>query len=362
MEEKMKKLIFIVACIGFTGCARVMETKEMEQSDSETDSLVYIQPAPNVTVSVNNGSNSSSQGGSGGSSSSNSTSDGGSSNSSGNSTTATGGGASSGNSTSNANNSGSSNNTNSGSASNNANVSSSNSNVSSNTNMNTTSVVTNVSQVTDVDVDNDLQLTAALLAGRAYEAGYCNRAGAYKCARGEKMKKNRGGVSYCVKKPKSQSNGLKCSLYDLSATKPNALPNFSSMTPVYNFVVDQLDVGDQDWQGGFPKINDNSIRTKYLEWYGVRCKGKLKITKADTYGFYLSADDGAILTINNSSLVNNDGLHPVQTKSGSLYLAKGNHPMQVDYFQGPRVRIALLLEWSSSTFTKTVLTKNNLLQ
>ena len=140
------------------------------------------------------------------------------------------------------------------------------------------------------------------------------------------------------------------------------LPNFSNMTPVYNFVIDQLDVADQDWEGGFPKINDSSIRTKYLEWYGVRCKGKLKVTKADTYGFFLTADDGAILTIHNSALVNNDGLHSVQTKSGSLYLAKGNHAMQIDYYQGPRTRIALLLEWSSSTFTKTVLTKANLLQ
>ena len=84
--------------------------------------------------------------------------------------------------------------------------------------------------------------------------------------------------------------------------------------------------------------------------------------QAKIWRFFLTADDGAILTINNASLVNNDGLHSVQTKSGSLYLAKGNHPMQIDYFQGPRTRIALLLEWSSSTFTKTVLTKDNLLQ
>ncbi len=318
----MNKLIMTLCVLGLTGCGEVIETKTVEEKSS---GIVHIQPTPNVTVNVSNDSSSTSSGGS---------------------------------SSSNANNSGSSNNTNSGSASNNANVSNSNTS----TNMNTNTVTTNISQTTDIDVNNELQLTAAFLAGRAYEAGYCGQAGAYKCAVGEKLKKNSAGVSYCVKKPKTQSSGLKCSLYDLSATKPNKLPDFGTMTPVYNFVIDQLDVADQDWQGGFPKINDSSIRTKYLEWYGVRCKGKIKVTKADTYGFFLTADDGAILTINNSSLVNNDGLHSVQTKSGSLYLSKGTHQMQIDYFQGPRTRIALLLEWSSSTFTKKVLTKANLLQ
>lgn len=41
--------------------------------------------------------------------------------------------------------------------------------------------------------------------------------------------------------------------------------------------------------------------------------------------------------------------------STSKALAKGKHKVQIDYFQGPRTRIALLLEYSSPSMTKTVI-------
>lgn len=331
----MKKFMLVAVCVLAAGCGRVMETKEFGNTNN---------PPPTINVDVNIDNDNSS------------TSNGGNSNSSGNSTTATGGGASAGNSSSNANNSGSSNNTNSGSASNQANNSTNNSsdNTNSNTNTSTNSQVQNVSQSQDVDVDVELELMAGILGGRVYEAPI-KRNGTCKCKGSDKLKENSNGKKFCVKKPKKAKQGLSCGLYDLMATKPNFLPNFSTMTPVYKFNIDQLDVADQDWAGGFPKINDSSVRSQYLEWYGVRCTGKLKIAAANTYTFSLTADDGAILTIDGSPLVLNDGLHSAKTVSANKALAVGSYPIQIDYFQGPRTRIALLLEYSSPSMPKSVI-------
>ena len=43
-------------------------------------------------------------------------------------------------------------------------------------------------------------------------------------------------------------------------------------------------------------------------------------------------------------MVDNDGIHPALTKSGSVELAGGIHTIRVQYFQGPRLQVALVLQ------------------
>lgn len=218
---------------------------------------------------------------------------------------------------------------------------------------------TNVSQTTTVNVENELEFIAAVLGGRIYESPLSSR-GLPRCRSNEHVKTNKHGQYFCVKPPKPVASkaGLKCNLYDLAPTKPSKLPNFSTMQPVFSFVADQLDVADQNYAGGFPKINDASVRSTYLEWYGVRCIGKLAVAKADNYTFYLTADDGAILTLDAAKIIDNDGLHSPLTKSATGFISKGSHDIQVDYFQGPRTQIALVLEWAAPTMTRTVVNKS----
>jgi len=45
-------------------------------------------------------------------------------------------------------------------------------------------------------------------------------------------------------------------------------------------------------------------------------------------------------------VVDNDGIHPPAMKSGSIELAGGIHQMRVQYFQGPRLQVALMLQVS----------------
>ncbi|MDP9169807.1 MAG: beta-glucosidase, partial [Acidobacteriota bacterium] len=43
------------------------------------------------------------------------------------------------------------------------------------------------------------------------------------------------------------------------------------------------------------------------------------------------------------NIIDNNGLHPILTKTGRITLTSGFHKMRVQYFQGPRMHIALEL-------------------
>jgi len=68
--------------------------------------------------------------------------------------------------------------------------------------------------------------------------------------------------------------------------------------------------------------------------FGVRFEGFSKIDREGTYQFHLGSDDGSLLWIDGKQVVSSDGVHPHQVNSGSAMLAKGMHPLRVDYFQG----------------------------
>ena len=55
------------------------------------------------------------------------------------------------------------------------------------------------------------------------------------------------------------------------------------------------------------------------------------------------ADDGARLYLNNEVVIDNDGVHDARAVSGSATLTRGVHDIKVEYFQGPRFTVALVL-------------------
>lgn len=70
-----------------------------------------------------------------------------------------------------------------------------------------------------------------------------------------------------------------------------------------------------------------------LNNFGLTFSGYIKIDKDGLYEFYLTSDDGSRLSINNEEIVLNDGLHGMSEKSGSLFLKKGYHKLDISYFQ-----------------------------
>jgi hypothetical protein len=87
--------------------------------------------------------------------------------------------------------------------------------------------------------------------------------------------------------------------------------------------------------------------------FGVRWAGKLNVTERGNYDFYLTSDDGSRLFIGDDLVVDNWGIHTVETKQANRELEVGVHPFRVEYFDGTGDAV-IKLEWSSSTQPRRV--------
>lgn len=137
------------------------------------------------------------------------------------------------------------------------------------------------------------------------------------------------------------TKGLSCSLY----TVPNGSAGITGTTLTHqvNFtLLDTFNQPDGSVNDGL-SILPSAFRSMYTSWYVVRCTGKLVVTVTDYYKFDLRSDDGSMLYIGGSLLINNDGNHAPTTKSGVKLLRQGVNDFRLDYMQGPGGSQALVL-------------------
>lgn len=131
--------------------------------------------------------------------------------------------------------------------------------------------------------------------------------------------------------------GLQGVVYHISK-RSKVIPDLSKIKPRGKIYVSALNIPLRDFTEGFPGV------TKRQEWFAIDYTGRFWIEKPGLYRFALTSDDGSRLDIDDQTLVDNDGIHPALTKSGSMELAGGIHTIRVQYFQGPRLQVALVLE------------------
>ncbi len=132
------------------------------------------------------------------------------------------------------------------------------------------------------------------------------------------------------------------------------LPDFSSLTSVGKIYTKILNIPERAFDLGFPNV------TSRFEWFAIRYTGDIRIRpeQEGNYSFRLTSDDGSRLIIDNKTVINNDGQHPTSAAEGSIFLTEGIHQVTIDYFQGPRLHVALIFEvqppgaWSFSIFNK----------
>lgn len=67
--------------------------------------------------------------------------------------------------------------------------------------------------------------------------------------------------------------------------------------------------------------------------FGIRYSGFIQIDTPGTYTFYTTSDDGSKLFINGTEVVDNDGLHGSQERSGNISLTAGLHDITVLFFE-----------------------------
>ena len=97
----------------------------------------------------------------------------------------------------------------------------------------------------------------------------------------------------------------------------SALPNFDALTATKSGSVANFDM---------------SVRNR-VDNYGFKYSGFVQVPTDGTYTFYTSSDDGSKLFIGTTEVVNNDGLHALQERSGTIGLKAGKHAISVTFFE-----------------------------
>jgi hypothetical protein len=95
------------------------------------------------------------------------------------------------------------------------------------------------------------------------------------------------------------------------------LPDFDALTPVAT---------------GSASTFDISLRQRDDD-FAFRFTGFIEIPQGGSWTFYTSSDDGSRLYINGALVVDNDGLHANQERSGTINLSAGYYPITVTMFE-----------------------------
>jgi hypothetical protein len=106
------------------------------------------------------------------------------------------------------------------------------------------------------------------------------------------------------------------------------VPDFRSLVPFAQLHTDRFDVASQPFQTGFPGALDGQVDN-----FAIRYTGKFQVPAEGSYTFKLVSDDGAVLFVDGSKVVDNDGVHTVKTVTGEARLKAGSHDLRLDYFQ-----------------------------
>ncbi len=121
--------------------------------------------------------------------------------------------------------------------------------------------------------------------------------------------------------PPATASGLNYKYYEGNW---DVLPNFNALTPVKTGTTPNIDISVRN-------IND---------YFGLVWEGYINIPTAGTYTFETVSDDGSKFYFNSAylpngnALVNNDGLHPAVSATGTINIAAaGTYPVAISFFE-----------------------------
>ena len=95
------------------------------------------------------------------------------------------------------------------------------------------------------------------------------------------------------------------------------------------------------------------------DFFGFRFTGYVNIETAGDYTFYTNSDDGSQLLINDNLIVDNDGLHAAEEKSGVVNLDVGYHAIEVTFFEHGGAA-SLVVQYAGPGITKQTIPESKL--
>lgn len=131
-----------------------------------------------------------------------------------------------------------------------------------------------------------------------------------------------GWVFAASPQPTTEVEGLRAGLlmevYDAKGHAWQRLPVFDKLESVASEVVDRV-----------------VLRQEHKKDYiGLRFTGYLIVREAGEYVFGTESDDGSTIHLGGQLIVDNDGLHGVQTRKAKLRLERGLFPIRIRWYNG----------------------------
>jgi hypothetical protein len=103
-----------------------------------------------------------------------------------------------------------------------------------------------------------------------------------------------------------------------------SLPNFGALFPAATEIVPTVD---------FPSTIRQFAGSGLADLVGATFEGSLVIGEPGVYTFYTESDDGSRLYVDGERIVENDGPHWLEERSGSVTLDSGPHAVRIEYFE-----------------------------
>ncbi len=117
-------------------------------------------------------------------------------------------------------------------------------------------------------------------------------------------------------------DGLRVKYYEL--VNPSVLPDFDTLIPYDQDVSTAID---------YPSTGGNFMTSGRADEVGVVITGYVLAIADGVYTFTTNSDDGSKLFIGDELVVNNDGLHGMVKRSGTIPLATGWHQIRIEFFE-----------------------------
>jgi hypothetical protein len=123
---------------------------------------------------------------------------------------------------------------------------------------------------------------------------------------------------------------------------PNAsslLPDFRELDPIGTIYTSSLDVPNQNFSNasGIPGV------TPRTNLFGIDYHASFWVRTPGEYAFLMASDDGAILQVDDMTVIDLNGLHSVNAAATHVHLDPGLHTIHVPYYQGAVDAVALEL-------------------
>lgn len=122
--------------------------------------------------------------------------------------------------------------------------------------------------------------------------------------------------------PTGTTPGILAAYYDLAL--PSVLPDFDTLEPFDESVWSRID---------FASTNGEFADTGRSDNVGVLWTGWIDVPESGSWTFGTESDDGSRLWIGTQLVVENDGLHGMQERTGSIGLQAGKHAITIGFFE-----------------------------